>query len=138
MARYTRQNRDIVNFTYWRGRAQTEQTKDLVDARQLIFQGDQKYAEGDLVPARDAYREGLRAWRRVLDAHREYIADQTTGEDLMDVIKRYHRILNQLDEPFPEPFILQDIIDAQQTMHGEVKAQNQEKGGKKPGEKAAQ
>ncbi len=138
LARYTRQNRDIVNFTYSRGRAQTEQTNDLLTARKLIFQGDQKYAEGDLVPARDAYREGLRAWRRVLDAHREYITDQTTGEDLLDVIQRYRRILNQLDEKFPEPFILQDVIENYRKQHGEAQPQQPTgAAGKKPAEKAA-
>ncbi len=82
------------------------------------------------------YREGLIAWRRVLDKHSEYITDQTTGEDLMDVIERYRRILNQLNEKFPEPFILQDVIDEQRKMHGEMLEETPVKGGKKPAGKA--
>jgi hypothetical protein len=30
---------------------------------------------------------------------------------MMDQIKVYHKVLDQLDEPFPKPFILQDIVD---------------------------
>ena len=50
----------------------------------------------------------------MLDKNPSLIPDQTAGDDLMDVIKRYRRILGQLDEPFPQPFILQDVIDAHQ------------------------
>jgi hypothetical protein len=30
---------------------------------------------------------------------------------LMDIVKQYQRILKQLDEPFPQKFPLQDIVD---------------------------
>ena len=62
LARYTRQNRNIVNFAFCAAAA-TENPR-LLTARKLIFQGNQKYDEGELAPARDAYREGLRAWGR--------------------------------------------------------------------------
>ena len=39
------------------------------------------------------------------------IEDSLTGDDLMDVIKIYREILQRMGEPFPKPFILQDIID---------------------------
>ena len=118
IASYIGRYREIVNFVYWRLRAEAEQTDDMLTARKLIHQGDRGYAEGDLVAARDAYQKGLREWREVLDKFPSLVSDQTTGEDLMDVIKRYRRILRQLDEPFPEKFILQDVIDQQQKMHG--------------------
>lgn len=134
MAAYVRRYRDIVNFNFWRQRAQAEQTDELLKARQLIYQGDRAYAEGDLIAARNAYHDGLAAWRKALDAHREYITDQTTGEDLMDVIARYRRILGQLDEPFPKPFILQDVIDAQQKIQGmpSTEAEPEAKSAEKP------
>jgi hypothetical protein len=126
-------NRGIANFPYWDARAKSEQDSTMLKARQLIFRGDQKSAEGELQAARDAYEEGFRAWRRALDGHREYVKDLTVGEDLMDAIKRYRRVLGQLDERFPEPFILQDLIDAQNEMHGGAKGrmQTQQKSGKK-------
>ncbi len=54
----------------------------------------------------------------MLDANKELVSDQTLGEYLLDVIKRYRRILNKLDDTFPDPFILQDVIDAQQKLYG--------------------
>ena len=37
--------------------------------------------------------------------------DETTGSDLMDLVKQYERILKQLGEPFPAKFPLQDVVD---------------------------
>ena len=105
--------RDTVAFNMWRQRADAEQTDELLTARKLVDQGDKAYAEGDLIPARNYYRDAMAAWRKALDAHPEYVTDQVTGEDLMSTIRRYRRILGQLDEPFPDPFILQDVIDEQ-------------------------
>jgi hypothetical protein len=51
-------------------------------------------------------------WRKVLDKNPSLVIDTTTGEDLMDAIRRYRRILSQLDEPFPKNFILQDVLNA--------------------------
>ena len=89
----------------------------MLAARKLVYQGDRAYAEGDLVPARNAYREGSRPGAKCSTPTRS-TSPTATGEDLMDMIKRYRRILSQLDEPFPEPFILQDIIDQQQKQGG--------------------
>ena len=119
IAGFIRRYRNIVNYEYWKKRAQIEQSPDALNARKLIFQGDQAYSEGALVPARDDYTKGLAEWRKVLDAHKELLSDQTLGEYLRDVInKRYRRVLNQLDEPFPDPFILQDLLDTQQKLYG--------------------
>jgi hypothetical protein len=114
MATYIRRYREIVNFVYWRLRAKIEQTNDMIDARRLIHQGDRAYGEGDMLAARDSYQKGLAGWRKVLDKEPALIPDSTAGDDLYDVIKRYRRILAQLDEPFPKPFILQDVIDFQE------------------------
>jgi len=118
LATYIRRYRDIVNFVSWRKRAALEQTHDMLEARRLLYQGDRAYAEGDLMRAREVYTQGLQTWRKVLDANPELVKDITTAEDLMEVIKRYRRLLSQLDEPFPEPFILQDVIDAYEAERG--------------------
>ncbi|MCE5269565.1 MAG: hypothetical protein LLG00_16940 [Planctomycetaceae bacterium] len=117
VARYISQSRGIANFEYWRSLAKTEQTSDLLTARKLLYQGDERYAEGDLLPARDAYREGMKTWRRVIDAYPQYLGDKNAVEDLVDAIQRYRRVLSQLDESFPDPFILQDVIATYQRDH---------------------
>ncbi len=104
--------RQTVNFVFWRLRAAVEQTDELRAARRAISQGDRAYSETDLLAARNAYVAGLRGWRRVLDEHPSLVKEEITGSDLVDVIKRYRRVLAQLDEPFPEKFILQDVLDA--------------------------
>jgi hypothetical protein len=111
LAASIRRDRDTVNFINWLQRAKMEQSDEMLDARRLIFQGDRAYAEGSLLPAGQAYRQGLEAWRKVLDAHRDLISDQTTGEELVEAIRHYRRILKALDTPFPDPFILQDVLD---------------------------
>ena len=101
-----------MNFAYWRLRAEVEQTDEILATHKLIYQGNRAYSEGDLVAARNDYQQGLAGWRKVIDRAPGILSDQTTSDELMDVIKRYRRILGQLDEKFPQPFILQDVIDA--------------------------
>jgi hypothetical protein len=112
LAAYVARDRDIVNFVYWRMRADVEQTEDLLNARKLVYQGDRAYANYELAAARDAYDQGLAGWRAVLDKYPAMARDDAAGDDLMDMVKRYRRLLGQLDQPFPEKFILQDVIDA--------------------------
>ena len=136
IANYIRRYREIVNYVYWRLRADVEQTDELLNARRLLNQGDRAYSEGDLVTARNAYQQGLAGWRKVLDKAPAMIPDQTAGDDLVDVIKRYRRILSQLDEPFPEPFILQDVLDFHKQRNPEPPQEPKEpKDAKKPAKK---
>lgn len=111
MALYVRRERSKVNFDYWRLRAQVEQTQEALDARKAVFQGDQAYRRADLSAALAAYERGLQGWRKVLDRFPTLKDDLNTGEDLVEVIKRYARCLGQDDKQLPKPFILQDILD---------------------------
>jgi len=103
--------RDIVNFEYWRLRCQVEQTPEAVAARQAIHQAEQALAEGNLPAAVEHYADGFRRWRQVLNEHPALLEDRTTGEDLMEVVKEYRKLLEQLDEPMPSDFPLQDVVD---------------------------
>jgi hypothetical protein len=120
LAAQIRGDRSIVNFDYWRQHSGTEQGPDVLDARSTIYKGDLAFAQGDLVGAYDNYEKGLKLWRIVLDAHPEYVTDQTTCEELVDMIKRYRHLLNQRDEPFPKKFPLQDVLDSYQKLTGET------------------
>lgn len=118
VTKFIRSYRNIVNFEYWQKRANIEQGQDLIDARKNIYKGDQAFTEGLLEDARDYYIAGMKFWRKVLDANPELVSDQTIGEYLVDVTKRYHHILRQLDDPFPKDFILQDVWNAQHQITG--------------------
>lgn len=103
--------RQIVNFTYWRRRAQVEQTPEALEAREKVYEGNEAFAKGDLVTARDRYVDGLKKWRELLDKP-EFASlkiDRNMVEELGEVIKRYREILEKRDEVFPKDFILQDI-----------------------------
>jgi len=47
----------------------------------------------------------------VLDSSTILRKDTITNDDINDLIVRYRKVLEQLDEPFPKPFVLQDVVD---------------------------
>ena len=111
-ATYISRYRETVNFLYWRLRAQVEQTDEALNARKFIYQGNQAFRDGDPTAAKTAYDQGFALWRQVLDKFPALLdEDFTTGSDLMDLVKQYERILKQLDEPFPQNFPLQDVVN---------------------------
>ncbi len=110
-ATYISRYRETVNFMYWRLRAQVEQSEEALNARKFIYQGDRAFHDGDPTAAKAAYDQGFALWRQVLDKFPAFIEDDITGSDLMDLVKQYKRILKQLDEPFPQKFPLQDVVD---------------------------
>ena len=107
IARY----RDIVNFDFWRASCEVEVTEAALRARELVWQAEREFENARLLPAKKAYEEAFAAWREVLDSSPVLKADDLTGDDLVEMIDRYRKVLDQLDEKFPQPFILQDVLD---------------------------
>ncbi len=103
--------RDIVNFDFWRATCEAEVTEPALRARELTWQADRDFENARLQQAKKAYEEAFTAWREVLDASPVLRADRITAEDLQEVVGRYRKLLEQLDEAFPKPFILQDMLD---------------------------
>ena len=56
--------------------------------------------------------QGLEKWRKVLDAYPKLLEDTNLTDELANSIQRYRSVLDQLDQEFPQPFILQDVLDA--------------------------
>jgi hypothetical protein len=107
IARY----RDIVNFDFWRASCEVEVTEPALRARELVWQAEREFENARLLPAKKAYEEAFAAWREVLDSSPVLKADDLTGDDLVEMIDRYRKVLDQLDEKFPQPFVLQDVLD---------------------------
>ncbi len=107
IARY----RDIVNFDFWRASCEVEVTQPALRAREQVWQAEREFENARLLPAKKAYEEAFAAWREVLDSSPVLKADDLTGDDLVEMIDRYRKVLDQLDEKFPQPFILQDVLD---------------------------
>ncbi len=110
--------RDIVYYDYWRLRCQIEPEDDTLEARKLIYEGNQAYNAAQLVKSKELYVEGLQKWRKVLDAHPALLKDASMTDPLVESINNYRSVLHQLDETFPGPFVLQDVLDADVAFHG--------------------
>ena len=103
--------RDIVNFDFWRATCETEVTEPALRAREAAWRAEREFENARLQTARKAYEEAFVAWREVLDASPVLRDDQLTADDLAEIVGRYRKVLAQLDEIFPKPFILQDVLD---------------------------
>jgi hypothetical protein len=101
-----------ANYDYWQTRADYEQTANALAARKLMFDARKAFREADLPTAKKLYQEGFAKWRAVIDEFPSLMDDdQTTGGDLIDFIKRYRAVLDQLDEKLGDDFPLWDVIE---------------------------
>jgi len=110
--------RGIVNYDYWRLRCQLEPEDATLAARQAFYDGDRAFVDASFERANTAYENGLKKWREVLDAHPALLQDSNLTEQLVESILHYRTLLHQLDQKFPDPFILQDVVDADAAFHG--------------------
>lgn len=101
--------RSIINYEYWRVRCEAEQTKTAVDAREFLYKAKQAHDAADLETARALYESSWQQWRKIYDQFPE-LMDDITAEDLTKDIKRYQRLLQQLDEEMPADFPLVDLL----------------------------
>jgi len=102
--------RDIVNFDFWRATCEAEVTEPALRARELTWQADREFAAARLQAAKAAYEKAFEAWREVFDASPILREDDLTADDIAEIVGRYRNLLEQLDEPFPSPFILDEIL----------------------------
>ncbi len=127
--------RNNVNYDFWKIRAEAEASTDCIDGRRAIHEGDEAFTKGDQLRAKPLYEKGMRLWRKVLgpmDPHDPYYSghperwqryvtlrdDPTLGGDLLDVVHRYQKCLDQDDLDLPKPFVLQDIVDRHDRIPG--------------------
>ena len=103
--------RDIVNFDFWRATCEMEVTEPALRAREAAWRAEREFENARLQTAKKAFEESFAAWREVLDASPVLREDHLTAEDLAEQVGRYRKVLDQLDEKFPKPFVLQDVLD---------------------------
>ena len=103
--------REIVNFNYWRACCEAEVTEPALRAREAAWRADREFKAARLQPAKKAFEESFAAWREVLDGSEILREDTFMAEDLNELIDKYRKVLAQLDEKFPTPFVLQDMFD---------------------------
>jgi hypothetical protein len=103
--------RDIVNFDFWRATCEAEVTDEMLTAREATWRAERDFENARLQAAKKAYEEAFAAWRKVLDSSEVLRKDSLTADDIKELVDRYRKVLEQLDEPFPKPFILQDVLE---------------------------
>lgn len=111
--RFVRNYKGTTNYDYWATRAAFEQTKSAVTARELVFRARQRFREeGDPVTAKELYERSFAQWAKVFEEFPQLKdGEDTTGDDVMEFIYEYNRVLEQLDEEVPEDFPLWEIIE---------------------------
>jgi hypothetical protein len=101
-----------ANYDYWQNRAEFEQTPDALAARDLMNRARKAFRDADMPTAKQLYEEGFAKWRAVINAYPAILdEDQTTGGDILDFVKHYKRVLDQLDEQIADDFPLWDVIE---------------------------
>ncbi len=96
--RLTRTNRDVVNYQYWETRCSLEQTPEALRAHDLAYAARRVFNEdADLLGSKRLFEESFDQWAKVLQAFPELPIDSATGSDLMEVVKKYSKVLQQLD-----------------------------------------
>jgi hypothetical protein len=129
---YTRNYKRDANYDYWMTRCEFEQTDNAVTARRLMFEANNEFKEADLLTAKKLYEEGFAKWRLVIDEFPSILDDEaSTGEDILDYVKQYRRVLDQLDERLDDDFPLWDVVekfDVEQDFTEELQERRQRQG----------
>jgi len=100
-----------VNYEYWRTRGFAESEEDTLEARRLTYEANKLVSNVEIFEAVKAYEDAWEIWRRVIDRHPRMAGESVSADELMEDINRYKDILAKLGQKFPQPFILQDVID---------------------------
>jgi hypothetical protein len=103
--------RSKVNYEYWRTRADAESDELTLDARELTYQAGLKVDQASPNEAIPLYEEAWKKWREVIDRYPRMATDSVSADELVEDINRYRRALSLYGKEFPDPFILQDVID---------------------------
>ena len=92
----------IVNYYFWRLRAQTEQRPEMQQARQAFFNARKAYEEGDFTTAIEQYEKGFPLWKKVIQSDPELQQSVDLLGETQEFEYQYLEILKQLGQPLPE------------------------------------
>lgn len=106
--------RELSNFDFWLSYCDAGSTDSGLKAREAGWQAEHAYGGDDLPEAKVAYERSFVAWREVLDASTVLRNDELLADDLADMVSHYRIVLDRLGVSFPQPFILQDVLERSQ------------------------
>jgi hypothetical protein len=129
---YTKNYKRDANYDYWMTRCEFEQTDNAVAARRLMFEANDAFKKADLITAQKLYKEGFDKWRLVINEFPSILDDEaSTGEDILDYVKQYRKVLDQLDERLDDDFPLWEVVekfDVEQDFTEELQERRQRHG----------
>jgi hypothetical protein len=109
---YTINYKRDANYDYWLTRADFEQTDNAIAARRFMYEANEAFRKADVPTAKRLYEEGFAKWRQVIDAFPAIMDDEaTTGSDLLEFVKKYRQVLDQMDMRLDDDFPLWDVIE---------------------------
>lgn len=91
-------NREVANYDYWESRGKLEQTADALNARELAHNARRaSQDEADPTTAKELYEKSFDLWAKVLAASPATGPESVMGSEVMDLVKEYNSVLEQLD-----------------------------------------
>ena len=103
--------RDVINFSYWMTRSESEQTDETLAARRHVYAAEKYFDDTDLENARREYESGFENWAKVYERY-PVLIDDVEAEENFDAVLRYKKLLDRIDEPFPPPgFPLMNLLE---------------------------
>jgi hypothetical protein len=104
-------NRRIVNFAYWRMRAESELSEEAPKAHSDEFEANKLAESGEgLAKARGLYEAAWKLYAVIFDKYPD-LMDNAEAQDIIESVAHYRDVLGQLDEPFPGDFPLWPLLD---------------------------
>jgi hypothetical protein len=103
--------RSKVNYEYWRTRGEAESEEITLDARDLTYRAALEMDRGNFDKAIPLYEDAWKKWREVIDRYPRMAGESVSADELVEDINRYRKALSVYGKDFPEPFILQEVID---------------------------
>ncbi|MBN1590385.1 MAG: hypothetical protein JW888_12795 [Pirellulales bacterium] len=113
LIRITESYRGIVNYDYWKLRAEVEQEKGMLDARKATYAGNTALSKGDLTTAMKEFADASASWIAMLSKYPILMTDRTTTDDIGDLLESYGKALDQRDQLFPSDFALAEFVRMQ-------------------------
>jgi hypothetical protein len=100
-----------VNYEYWRTRATAEPEEITMQARLLTYEANDHMDRANVKEAIKSYETAWEKWREVIDRHPRMAGESVSADEILEDINRYRKALSVFGQKFPEPFILQDVLD---------------------------
>lgn len=101
--------RGIINYEYWQTRCDAEQTETAVAAREFLYKARKFHDATELENACDMYEQAWRKWKTLFDQF-PTLMDDVTADETVEAVKRYQRLLEQLDRKLPQDFVLREFV----------------------------